>query len=120
MLTIRQEVQAFLRVTELLLSPAMLGKPLNEGEWDTVAVCAQNLMERYPSGKGAAEDSLRAENEALLRRSRELTIETLAVIERSRVDIENLHLAVEKMRRRMNNGPRKVGKAAAGGLETSG
>jgi hypothetical protein len=107
--TIREEVQAFLRATELLLSPTMLGKPLNEGEWDTVAVCAQNLLERYPGGEGAAEDSFRSENEALLRQSHQVTIETLAVIERSRMDLENLHVAVEKMRRRMNNGSQKVG-----------
>jgi hypothetical protein len=40
MLTIREEVQAFVRAIETLLSPIMLGKPLNEDERDMVAMCA--------------------------------------------------------------------------------
>jgi len=104
MLTIREEVQAFVRATETLLSSITLGRPLNEGEWDTVAVCAQNLLERYPSG----EDGLRSENEALLRQSHQVTIETLAVIERTLVGIQNSNVAVEELRVRMNNGSGKV------------
>ena len=46
--TIRPEVLAFVQATELLLSPIMLGRPLNEDERDMVAMCAQNLAEKYP------------------------------------------------------------------------
>ena len=46
--TIRPEVQAFVSAAETLLSPIMLGRPLNEDERDIVAMCAQNLAEKYP------------------------------------------------------------------------
>ena len=48
MLTIREEVQAFVRATEMLLSPIMLGKALNEDERDMVAMCAQSLAQKFP------------------------------------------------------------------------
>ena len=43
MQTIREEVQAFVRATETLLSPIMLGRPLNEDERGMVAMCGQSL-----------------------------------------------------------------------------
>jgi hypothetical protein len=46
--TIRKEVQAFVQVTEKLLSPVYLGEALNEDERDLVAMCVQNLAEKYP------------------------------------------------------------------------
>ena len=48
MLTIREEVQAFVRATEMLQSPIMLGKALNEDERDMVAMCAQSLAQKFP------------------------------------------------------------------------
>jgi hypothetical protein len=51
MLTIRQEVQEFVRATERLLSPIILGNALNEDERELIAMCAQNLAEMYPSEK---------------------------------------------------------------------
>ena len=48
MKTIRPQVQAFVRATETLLSPIILGRPLNEDERDMVAMCVQSLAEKYP------------------------------------------------------------------------
>jgi len=45
---IRKEVQAFVRASEKLLSPVILGHPLNENERDLVAMYIQNLAEKYP------------------------------------------------------------------------
>jgi hypothetical protein len=47
MLTIRDEVRAFIHATEKFLSPMMLRTPLNEDERYIVAMCAQNLAEKY-------------------------------------------------------------------------
>jgi hypothetical protein len=47
MLTIRDEVRAFIHATQLFLSPNGLGMPLNEDEEYIMAMCAQHLAEKY-------------------------------------------------------------------------
>ncbi len=109
MLTIRPEVQAFVRATETLLSPIMLGRVLNEDERDMVVMCVQNLAERYSKAEDSPdEENQHSEKEDLLHRSHQVTIDTQAVIERTRMEIEDSKVAVVEMRERMNNGSRKV------------
>jgi hypothetical protein len=84
MQTIREEVQAFVRATETLLSPIMLGRPLNEDERGMVAMCGQSLAERYSKAEDFPdEESQDSEKENLLHRSHQVAIETQAVIETS-------------------------------------
>jgi hypothetical protein len=107
MLTIREEVQALARATERVLSPIMLGKALNDDERELIAMCAQNLVEKYARAEGSAEEGLHSEKEALLHQSQQVTVETLAVIERTRIEMQASKTAVAQMRERIN-GSRKA------------
>jgi hypothetical protein len=47
--TIRQDVLAFVRATERLLSPITLDQELNQDERDMVAISIMSMMEKYPA-----------------------------------------------------------------------
>jgi hypothetical protein len=47
MQSLRKEVQAFVHASETLLSPVILGQPLNEDEWGMVLMYVQNLVTEY-------------------------------------------------------------------------
>jgi hypothetical protein len=100
--TIRQEVHALVLTTERLLSPITLGQPLNEDEKEIVAMCAQSLAEKYPREEAFTDESRRSEKEALLHQSRQVAVETQAVIERSRMEIHDSKAAVGQMREQIN------------------
>jgi hypothetical protein len=110
MLTIREEVQAFVRAADLLLSPIMMGRPLHEYERDTVCISTQNLAERFSGVESYAEESLQSEKEAILHRSHQLTIETRAVIERTRMEMQAARAAVAQMRERINGSRKACGR----------
>jgi hypothetical protein len=57
MQTVRKEVQAFVNATERLLAPIVL-EALNEDEREIIAMCAQSLVERYPTTQGSTEENL--------------------------------------------------------------
>lgn len=47
MKTIRKEVQAFVRASEVLLSPILLGPMLNDDERGLVSMCLESLAKEY-------------------------------------------------------------------------
>lgn len=99
--TIRQEVHALVLTTERLLSPITLGQPLNEDEKEIVAMCAESLAEKYPRAEPS--ESWRSEKEeALFHQSRQVAVESQAVIERTRMDIQDSKAAVGQMREQIN------------------
>jgi hypothetical protein len=98
MLTIRSEVQALVRATEKLFSPILLDQELNEDERDMVAMCTQSLVEKYPRAETSSHESLRAEKEVLLHQSHRVAIESSALVERTRMEIQASKAAVEGMR----------------------
>jgi hypothetical protein len=97
--TIRQEVHELVLTTERLLSPITLGQPLNEDERDIVAMCAESLAEKYPRAEPS--ETWRSEKEALLHQSRQVAIESQAVIERTLMEIQDSRAAVGQVKERI-------------------
>src|SRR5690348_13317013 len=107
MQTIREDVQAFVRLTEKLLSPILLGKAFNEDERGLVAMCAQSLVEKYPTMEVSTEKTrsmpevMRSEKQSILRQSRRVMIESRAVIEKSSREIQDTRTDIGQMKERI-------------------
>jgi hypothetical protein len=109
--TIRREVHALVLTTERLLSPITLGQSLNEDEREIVAMCAESLAEKYPRAVPSVQESWRSEKEAILDQSRQVTIDSQAVIERTRINIRESKADIGKMKEQMRES-RNAGKDA--------
>jgi hypothetical protein len=99
MLPIRKEVQAFVRLSETLLSPVLLDGPLNEDERGLVAMYIQNLAEKYTEMEGTVSPesqrnielrTVRAnlEKQAALQESHHLVGLSRLVMDKSRASVE--------------------------------